>query len=203
MDFQFAYKDWTVKHRPYWKQYLDDIVSKDSCVTFVEVGSFEGRSTVFFADYLQHPDSLMYCIDTWRGGEEIVRLGLPFDMKLVENNFDHNISLHTNCNRIVKREMTSEVGLVSMLADYYSNVNFVYLDGSHTQRDTLVDLVLALCLLKSGGVIIVDDYLNIMATKDLTLRPKLSVEYVAEAFQHEVKFLKMPNPSGQAVFIKY
>jgi predicted O-methyltransferase YrrM len=74
------------------------------------------------------------------------------------------------------------------------------LDGSHTQRDTLVDLVLSLTLIKQGGLILIDDYRNNMSTKDLSLRPTKAVNFVIQSFENEVSSFK--TPEGQMVIKK-
>jgi len=200
--YRFAHKDWTTKHHLLWKRHLDKLSDANPAIKIVEVGSFEGRSSLFFADYLQHPDAKMFCIDTWKGGEEIERVSLPFNMTRVEANFDHNVLQHPNGSKIIKRISTSERGMVQLLNTYYNTIDFVYLDGSHTQRDTLVDLVLASCLVKPNGVIIIDDYLNHMATDNLKLRPRAAVDFVASSFDQEFTFAVEPEPSTQAVLIK-
>ncbi len=197
----FNYSDWSSIHHKYWKSLLDTHLDLDLPITMIEVGCFEGRSTIWFASYLNHhPDSRMFCVDTWLGGEEVLRANLDFDMNRVRNNFFYNIGLLKEKEKIIKYIMQSERGLSSFFSRYYRGVDFIYLDGSHTQRDTLVDLTLSLSLLKKGGIIIVDDYNNNMSTNNPLLRPKDAVDFVVKSFDNEIEFSL--TPEQQAVIIR-
>jgi predicted O-methyltransferase YrrM len=197
----FDYPDWSSIHHKHWKPILDEHLDLSLPVTMIEVGCFEGRSTVWFAEYLNHhPDSRMFCIDTWLGGEEVERVKLMFDMPKVCNNFFHNVDQLDQKNKILKYIMQSERALATLFSKYYRGVDFIYLDGSHTQKDTLVDLTMSLSLLAQGGVIIVDDYLNNMATKNSLLRPKDAVDFVVKSFDNEIEF--SITPEQQAVIIR-
>lgn len=197
----FDYPNWSSVHHKHWKPILDRHLNLDQPVTMIEVGCFEGRSTVWFSNYLSHhPDSRMFCIDTWLGGEEIKRSNLPFDMDKVCKNFFHNVNLLAEKDKIIKYLMQSERALAGLFSKYYRGVDFIYLDGSHTQRDTLVDLTLSLSLLTQGGVIIVDDYDNNMATNNPLLRPKSAVDFVVKSFDNEIEFSL--TQEHQAVIIR-
>jgi len=197
----FDYPDWSTVHHKHWKQILDQHLRTDQPITMVEVGCFEGRSTVWFADYLKHhPDSRMFCIDSWLGGEEVERVKLSFDMPKVCKNFFYNVDQLDQKNKIFKYVMQSELALGHFFPKYCRGIDFFYLDGSHTQRDTLVDLTLSLSLLKQGGVIIVDDYDNNMATNNRLLRPRDAVDFVVKSFDNEIEFFT--TPEQQAVIIR-
>jgi predicted O-methyltransferase YrrM len=197
---QFDYPNWSTIHHGYWKKLLDSRISTDP-FTMIEVGCFEGRSTVWFADYLKNnPKSLLLCLDSWTGGEEIDRLKLNYDMDVVETNFRLNINQHPYRNQIVTYKNSSEVSLSTLLYKGYQTIDFIYLDGSHTQRDTLVDLTLSLLLIKKGGIIIVDDYQNAMMTNVQALRPKAAVDFIVDSFGKEVGF--STTPEKQAVIIR-
>lgn len=199
--FTFDCPDWSSVHHPHWKKILEKHLDLESPLRIIEVGCFEGRSTVWFADYLRHnPLSRLVCIDTWEGGEEVHRLNLPFDMLKVFDNFCKNVINHSQTTKIFTHRGPSERQLSSLLYKGYRSYDFIYLDASHTQRDTLVDLTLSLLLLKDGGVIIVDDYMNSMATKDTALRPRTAVDFIVETFDSEVEFYT--TPEKQAVIIR-
>lgn len=165
----------------------------------IEIGSFEGRSSVWFADQLS-PTGRLYCIDSWLGGEEISRTNLNFDMSRIRQNFIHNINIHPKTDRIRVHVSDSRIALSNLMSALHSNVDFIYVDGSHTQCDTLFDVVLSWQLLKKGGVMIVDDYLNEMATNDPLLRPKHAVDFVVKSLGNGVEF--MVTKERQAVLRK-
>lgn len=198
---KFDYPDWSTIHHKHWDAIIDSTIDVSKSLFVVEVGCFEGRSTVWFADkLLSHPDSRMYCIDTWEGGEEVERVKLNFNMDQVKSNFIHNISFHSRSNQIITKQTTSLQGLVDLSAAYMNEIDFIYLDGSHTQKDTLVDLVLALNLIKVSGMIVVDDYMNGMSTDNKLLRPKDAVDFVVRTFDDAVDFFT--TPEKQAVIIR-
>lgn len=200
--FNFAYKDWTAVHKKIWYDLLKDnnlLEIRDKNV--IEVGCFEGRSTVWFSELLINtPTSRYFCIDTWKGGEEIERLKLDFDMNTVLKNFNHNIKQLSCYDQISVFRGTSESCLSSLLSVLYKKIDFIYLDGSHTQRDTIVDLVLSLMLIKDGGLILIDDYNNNMATNDLLLRPTKAVDFIIKSFKNEISFFE--TDEGQMVIRK-
>ena len=198
---KFDYPDWSTIHRKHWDTIIDINIDVTSPMLIIEVGCFEGRSTLWFADkFLTNPSSRMYCIDTWMGGEEVERVKLNFDMHQVKSNFVQNISSHPRFNQTITKQATSVQGLIDLSAAYLNQIDFIYLDGSHTQKDTLIDLVLALNLIKVGGMIIVDDYMNGMSTGNKLLRPKDAVDFVVQTFDDAVNFFT--TPEKQAVIIR-
>lgn len=167
---------------------------------FIEVGSFEGRSSVWFADnYLHHPLSTITCIDTWQGGEEVQRLNLPFDFKTIESNFLHNIQQSKYPDKFVVHKESSLTRLRIMVGQG-RRYNFIYLDGSHVAQDVFYDLTLSFLLLKPLGIILLDDYLNAMFTNDTRLRVKPAVDAFLSIMDNQVKFVR--TSSGQAYLVK-
>mgnify|MGYP006283685611 CR=1 FL=1 len=198
---KFNYPDWSTIHHKHWQTIIDENINVKEKLTAIEVGCFEGRSTLWFADtLLQHKDSSLHCIDSWEGGEEVVRANLGFDMDRVAANFIHNIQQHPRSDQISVWKTKSQKGLIDVCSLCYNEVDFIYLDGSHTQKDTLIDLVLALSLLKVGGIIIVDDYRNGMSTNNPLLRPKDAVDFVVKSYASDVSFFM--TPEKQAVILR-
>jgi len=196
----FKYPNWSTVHHAHWTDIIEQCMDITQPVRMIEVGCFEGRSTMWFADRLINEESRLFCIDTWQGGEEIERVGLGFDMNEVQSNFFHNIREHPHSKQIQVYPGKSQQTLTFLLHDMYSQVDFIYLDGSHTQKDTLIDLILSLSLIKIGGIIIVDDYMNTMATKNELLRPKKAVDFVVSSFGDSVSF--SITPERQAVITR-
>lgn len=198
---KFNYPDWSTIHHGHWQNIIDDHLNTKEKLTCIEVGCFEGRSTLWFADkLLQHDQSILHCIDSWEGGEEVVRVKLGFDMDRVASNFINNIQQHPRADQIRVWKTNSQKGLIDVSSFCDNQVDFIYLDGSHTQKDTLVDLILALCLVKVGGIIIIDDYMNNMSTNNKLLRPKDAVDFVVNSFASDVDFFI--TPETQAVIVR-
>ena len=58
--------DWAGNHFFYWAQLLDRL--RDEPIRILEIGSWEGRSALFFLNYL--PKSRIVCIDPFEGNAE-------------------------------------------------------------------------------------------------------------------------------------
>lgn len=188
--YTFQYPDWTKVHTTHWKRLINKLgLDKKPEINIVEVGCFEGRSTIFFLDTLiKNNTSRYFAIDTWEGGEEVRRLNLPFDMKEIRSNFEKNISMHPYGECVKVKIGTSEQGLNSLYRDFKEQVDFIYLDGSHTQKDTLFDLTYAYPLLRKGALLLIDDYKNSMATSDKTLRPRDAVDFFVKTMGNNISF---------------
>jgi predicted O-methyltransferase YrrM len=134
--------DWVGRNVVHWEKALASMKGKAD-LRALEVGSYEGRSAVWFLEnILTHPRSSITCVDIF---------GIP----VVEARFDRNTSAAKFSNKIVKFKGRSDEALKQFKP---ASFDFIYIDGSHVAKDVLVDAVLAWELLKPGGVIIFDDY---------------------------------------------
>ena len=120
----------------------------------LEIGSFEGLSTLVLASLM--PDSRIHCVDNWEGSAEHFS-GVPSlesDFEVVERNF------HQNTAPISERLTVHKKSSSLFFAEEQPRLefDFVYVDGSHSADDVLVDSISAFQALKPGGVIIFDDY---------------------------------------------
>ena len=125
----------------------------DSPANILEIGAFEGRSTVWFLDNV--PDCTITTIDTWIGGKDHDPNNPEINWNTVFENFTHN----TKGRNVHAFEATSFNALSFMIKEGKDKFDFVYVDGSHTALDVNLDLILSFKLLKTGGLIYCDDYL--------------------------------------------
>lgn len=110
----------------------------------LEVGSFEGRSAIWFLqNILIHPSSTVTCVDIFR-------------TRMSEIRFDRNIAASGFSSRVTKVKARSQELLKLLREDSYS---IIYIDGSHRAADVQADASLSWPLLKRNGIIIFDDYL--------------------------------------------
>jgi hypothetical protein len=208
-DYQFT-KDWFHWAPDVWQHLIPMLPERKS---FLEIGSFEGRSTVWIIENMMNPGDWIDCVDTWEGGEEHG----GEDMYAVEARFDHNIIKALDCqsaqhrsregswghtrfagpgsdwenNRVYKYKSTSTEFLGRKLADWVDGKNlydFIYIDGSHIAKDVLTDACMAWPLLKAGGIMAFDDYLWGDA-RDILHRPKLAVDAFSSIFAEELEVI--------------
>ena len=131
--------DWTTPHVSEWRDALKPYAGKKD-VHALEIGTFEGRSAIWFLqNVLTDPSSTITCVDVFDGE--------------YEKTFDRNVA--TFGRRITKIKSLSQVALRGLNLERY---DFVYIDGSHIAKDVLIDAMLSWDLVKPGGVIIFDDY---------------------------------------------
>ena len=86
-EYQFT-KDWFHWAPEVWAHLATVLPERRS---FLEIGSFEGRSAVWIIENMMNPGDWIDCVDTWQGGEEHKNSGE--DMMSVEARFDHNIGV--------------------------------------------------------------------------------------------------------------
>lgn len=155
--YNFNHPDWFSHNIPNWNK-LKDLLPGNTC--FLEIGSFEGRSTVWIAENFasKTEDVIIDCFDTWSGGEEHSEL----DMEQVFDTFNHNRELiETNLDNITIfpwRGLSYERLIQFSEFDGQKTCDFIYIDGSHQAADVLTDAVLSWPLLKEGGIMVFDDY---------------------------------------------
>jgi predicted O-methyltransferase YrrM len=148
--------DWTSWHFPNWMTLLAPF--RDRPARMLEIGSWEGRSAIFFLNYL--PKVTLTCVDTFAGGQEhqeaAARTAEEAEMLAgVESRFDANTSAFAA--RLEKLKAPSVDGLIQLgLAD--RRFDIAYIDGGHRASEVYADSALTWPLIASGGLVIFDDY---------------------------------------------
>lgn len=155
-----------------WEQHLAEFKGKDN-ISLLEIGSFEGRSTVWFLEnILTRPTSSVTCVD-------------PFLLSRAEIRFDHNIKVSGLSGKVTKIKNRSE-NVLRILKE--SSFDIVYIDGSHRALNVLMDAVSSWLLLKPGGVIVFDDY-RWKPEKATDDRPATAIDIFLRAFQLHIEVL--------------
>ena len=135
-------------------------------VAMLEIGSYEGRSTVWFLEnILTHEDSEITCVDI-------------FSEPRWELRFDHNIRISGLGGKVRKLKGRSEDVLPELPRAGY---DVIYVDGSHQASAVLMDAVLSWTLLKPGGLLLFDDYLW-EPEKQASQRPQMAIDVFLESF---------------------
>jgi Methyltransferase domain len=178
----FGY-DWTSCHFPTWASLLARY--RDLPARVIEVGSWEGRSALFFMNYL--PQSQLVCIDTFEGSEEHRAHPEAFanDLPEIERRFDANLALFAD--RIEKRKAPSAVALAEFGIDG-RRFDIAYIDGSHCSADVYSDGVLTWPMLVPGGIMIFDDY-EWEYMPEPRSNPKLGIDSFLRAFEGQYRII--------------
>jgi len=99
-------------------------------------------------------DGTIYCVDTFKGGQEHQNMNLT-DLRKV---FEENVYLAQKLNQEVRVMERLSFKALAMLIMAETEFDFIYVDGSHEIQDVITDACMAFQVLKSGGVMLFDDY---------------------------------------------
>ena len=163
--------DWASGNFHNWTELLAHLRNHKS--RGLEIGSWEGRSAVFFLEYLPH--CCLTCVDTFEGSTEHAKESVDG----IERRFDANIAAYGS--RVEKIKMPSHVALAAMV-EARRAFDFIYVDGSHKADDVWIDSTLSWTLLKEGGVIIWDDY----EWDGHADRPKAAIDRFLQQYRPEI-----------------
>jgi predicted O-methyltransferase YrrM len=147
---QFTH-DWFDNNIPIWTEKLAAFKAQHSNPNILEIGSFEGRSTLFLLTHLS--GSHITVMDIWAGGDEH-QTGAA--LSPVEMRFDSNVAEFRD--RITKIRGKSAEYLGALLSAGPSQFDLIYIDGSHYADDVMIDATLSWLLLRPQGMMIFDDY---------------------------------------------
>jgi len=175
----------------------------------MEIGTYEGQATAWILEnLLMHPQSRITCVDTFEGSvehsaQEKASLWERFSANM------HELPAARQEQVIVERGYSSDV-LVRQLAALprseraTSGYDFIYVDGSHTGPDVLLDLTLAFELLQPNGLIVCDDYgwaLTPAGTENPVEDPKMAIDAFVNVNRQRLQIVYR-QPPGQFAFAK-
>lgn len=123
-------------------------------VSALEIGSWEGLSGHFILHELDN--ATLTCVDTWEGADEHKsgEAATPDALGKIEECFDENMSKFKN--RLIKYKGTSFAFFNEHPAE--DAYDLIYVDGSHYGDDVVIDAIKCFEMLKTGGILIFDDY---------------------------------------------
>jgi predicted O-methyltransferase YrrM len=185
-EYQFT-KDWFGWAPPVWEQLVPMLPERtEDGRSFLEIGSFEGRSTVWTMEHMMQDGDYINCIDTWGGGEEHGEE----DMSAVWDRFCHNTALAFKRfpNRYFENLKGTSYERLADLVGFGMRCDFIYIDGSHIAKDVLTDACMAWPLLKPKGIMVFDDYVW-GDPRDILHRPKAAIDAFTNIFAEEVEVI--------------
>ena len=147
---------------------------------FLEVGSFEGRSTCWILENMLSDTGAIVCVDTFKGGEEHSDLNL----NNLRDTFNENINECQKPGQYVRVIDKKSYQALATLITEEQQFDFIYVDGNHMADEVMVDACLCFKLLKQGGIMLFDDYLW-QDMPGLLHRPKLAVDLFVTLFSEK------------------
>lgn len=171
--------DWTECHTPHWLNIFSEFISpnRTSSINFLEIGCFEGQSSVWFVKNVLHePNDRLYCVDIFH---------VPYhDSKRIEFAFDKSIALYgqSKVTKIKERSITA----LSKFEDNFFDI--IYIDGDHEAGSVLCDAIQSLRICKHGGIMLFDDY-HMPMLENMIHPTKKGIDYFLELYSHEVEII--------------
>lgn len=162
--------DWTSHNFPIWEVCFDKFRNK--IFDILEVGSWEGRSAIFFLEFFRK--SRITCIDTFTGTTTSPMFQTYREEAAhCERRFDFNLAPYGDRARKIKNK--SAVGL-NILAKAHETFDLIYIDGDHSREAVLADSSAVWPLLRPGGLLVWDDYAW-QREYPRKLRPEDAIDY--------------------------
>lgn len=121
---------------------------------YLQLGVFTGDASLWLCkNVLTHPDSRLVDVDTWQGAaNEPVQEQMDFeDVYKTYMSKTDGLRIHTH-------RTTTQEFLMTENYEWGLGYDFIYVDAHHTAASAFLDCELSWPLLKSGGLLAVDDY---------------------------------------------
>ena len=161
--------DWTSRNFPTWASLL--AARRDLPLAVLEIGSWEGRSAIFFLRYLRR--CRITCIDTFAGSpEHFVESKWQAELALTEQRFDWNL---VEFGERVEKLKDASARALPRLQAQGRHFDLVYVDGGHHSVEVELDATLSWPMVREGGLVIFDDY-EWPVAREPTERPKLGID---------------------------
>ena len=171
-------KNWFVRHIPKWEETLHHL--KDKKINVLEIGAFEGRSTIWILEELiKDPESKLTTIDTFH------RIFADNDN---ETTFRGNIKESGKENQVEIIKNNSFDAITKFNYEKKVKFDFIYVDGSHVSCDVLSDAVLSWSLLKEGGIMIFDDYEWDYFEEEYN-NPRIAIDSFLRCYQRQLEVI--------------
>jgi len=145
---------WFDKNIVPWSLTFARIFNRADPVDVLEIGSWEGRSTLFLLTYFTKGH--LTAVDTWAAHTEGYEYKATSDSLDIEARFDSNVA---PCAARLTKRKGSSLNVLPQLLGEQQEFDVIYVDGSHFADDILADGITAWRMLKQGGILIFDDFL--------------------------------------------
>ena len=157
--------------------------NKNEKFNYLEIGCFEGLSSFYVLSQFKFVNA--YFLDIWDEPNKNSK-SLTDDFNKVEKLFDENLSKF-NFTKI------KDDSVISMRKLLRKNMNFdfIYIDGSHNGEDILSDAIEAFKILKKGGLIFFDDFLQHELNRKI--QSYVGIEKFLELYSNDLQIVFFQN----------
>ena len=175
--------DYFSKNTYDWIKILNEFKDKD--FKYLEIGSFEGNSTLFILNNFKK--SHVSCVDSWvqlneNDGSREGYEHLPISK--IEKNFDKN--LYQYQSRYEKFKMRSNI----FFKKNSNKFDVIFVDGSHYAKEVFNDFRESWSILKKNGILILDDYFWARYQK-LDENPAFAINSYLKKITNEYKIIRL------------
>mgnify|MGYP003387026479 CR=1 FL=1 len=161
---QFS-ENWFDHNIPHWQQWLGAFRGKAG-LRALEIGSFEGRSTLWLCEnILTADDNRIDCVDLFANDPVYGDYHARFRNNIAK--YAHKITEHAGYSFDSLRRVEGEFDIV-------------YVDGWHSAFGAMADGVMTWPLLKVGGVMVFDDYIWVPQKHGTLIKPNALVRLWAK-----------------------
>jgi len=157
----FDLQGWNSNH-----PFLTETIVRDRPQIIVELGVWKGASTVGMAKQLQASeiDGAIIAVDTWLGSTEhwvndtwFDDLSTMFGYPQIYYKFMENV-IHSGVEGFIVPLPIDSMNACNLLTLKEISVDMIHLDASHHYEAVLLDLQMWWSRLRSGGILVGDDY---------------------------------------------
>ena len=134
---------WFTFNYQIWDKFLSNNIFK----SYLEIGSYEGRSAVFIGEKFKNIE--INCVDIFENNNQHGDI----NFSKIYNNFLLNIKKLSN--KVQVNKMTSD----EFFKNNKKKFDLIYIDGSHYAQNVLRDFENSFSVLQDGGILICDDFL--------------------------------------------
>ena len=141
--------------------YITNYINKEKQIdSILEIGSHEGRSACWMLENMLSDTGAMTCIDPFadRPVTAFAEDSIPED-RTIETRFRANIAEVKGADQTVNVMVDLSFPALAQLIVDKQQYDFIYVDGTHHADEVLADAVMCFGMLRSGGVMLFDDYL--------------------------------------------
>jgi SAM-dependent methyltransferase len=167
-------KDVFTRQLPIWKKVFEPYRGRPG-LNYLEIGVYEGRSLLWMLENVLTDDTARAtAVDIFDG---------PY-----RDTYASNLERSGSAGKVTTIANYSQIALRQLPLDSF---DIIYVDGSHWKADVLEDAVLSWRLLKKGGLLIFDDYLQAERIEgtDRIGCPKVAIDPFVQCFEDECEVI--------------